>query len=78
LIDEANLQIKKAQGVSEKRGEAFRLVKQAALEMRDKFDKMERELRNPRTNESRVGELLEEFRTTLNTSFTSFETVQTV
>jgi hypothetical protein len=37
LINEANLQISKAQTISEKRGEAFRMVKQSVLDIKERF-----------------------------------------
>lgn len=37
LIDEANLQIKKAQTISDKRGEAFRVLKQSIGDLKIKF-----------------------------------------
>lgn len=37
LVDEANLQIKRAQAISEKRGEAFRVVKQSISDLKGRF-----------------------------------------
>ncbi len=37
LIDEANLQIKKAQAISDKRAEAFRILKQSLTDLKSKF-----------------------------------------
>jgi hypothetical protein len=41
LIDEANLQIKKAQTISDKRGEAFRIIKQSITDLKAKFGELE-------------------------------------
>jgi hypothetical protein len=40
LIDEANLQIQKAQAISDKRGEAFRVLKQSIGDLRVRFGEL--------------------------------------
>lgn len=40
LIDEANLQIQKAQSISDKRGDAFRVIKQSIVDLRARFGEL--------------------------------------
>lgn len=44
LIDEANLQIQKAQAISDKRGDAFRVIKQSIADLRARFGELEGKL----------------------------------
>lgn len=76
LIDEANLQIKKAQTISEKRGEAFRVLKQEILELSTKFGELETRI-SPNADNI-VRSLLEQFKTTLHTNIEQLGTIEPI
>lgn len=68
LIDEANLQISKAQAISDKRAEAFKIVNQSVKELRTRFADLDARLGGIANNDPTVRGLLEQFRVFLNTN----------
>lgn len=58
LIDEANLQIQKAHSISDKRGEAFRVIKQSVADLRARFGELEAKLGGSASTDSTVRALL--------------------
>jgi hypothetical protein len=65
LIDEANLQVKKAQTISDKRGEAFRFIKQSVTDLRARFGELEGKLAGVSASDATIRGLLDKFRVAL-------------
>ena len=78
LIDEANLQIKKAQAISDKRGDAFRVLKQSITDLKAKFGELEGKLAGVVSTDSAVRSLLDQFRVLIVAGYTNFESLGTI
>ena len=59
LIEEANLQISKVQSISDKRGEAFRVIKQAYTDLRGSYGKLNQRLGDLAVNDASLRKTVE-------------------
>lgn len=78
LIDEANLQIKKSQAISDKRGEAFRVLKQSIGDLKARFAELEGRLGGAASTDVTIRGLLEQFRIALNAGYANFDSLGVV
>jgi len=60
LIEDANLQLSKAQAISDKRAEAYRVIRQTYDEFRSKFDKTRKRLDDLGVQDASIRDLIAE------------------